>query len=47
MQTPRIRHNWIGNQGQTDYELAVKNYESWISSLEGEGHISETQPNGE
>lgn len=35
--TPEMRDNWIKNQGREDYELAVKNYKSWIDSLEGEG----------
>ena len=35
--TPEGRHNWIENQGRADYEIAVKNYQSWLDSLEGEG----------
>lgn len=35
--TPKMRDNWIRNQGREDYELAVKNYKAWIDSLEGEG----------
>ncbi len=35
--TPKMRDNWIRNQGQEDYELAVKNYKAWVDSLEGEG----------
>lgn len=40
--TPKMREYWIRNQGQEDYELALKNYESWINTLEGEGYIPET-----
>jgi hypothetical protein len=41
MITPETRDNWIKNQGQEDYELALKNYKEWINSLEGEGYIPE------
>jgi len=32
--TPKGRRNWIENHGRADYELAVKNYQDWITSLE-------------
>jgi hypothetical protein len=35
--TPNGRRNWIENQGRADYELAVKNFQTWVNSLEGEG----------
>jgi hypothetical protein len=35
--TPNGRRNWIKNQGRADYELAVKNFQTWMNSLEGEG----------
>ncbi len=35
--TPEGRRNWIENQGRADYEIAVKNFRSWVDSLEGEG----------
>lgn len=34
--TPKGRKDWIENFGQKDYEFAVKNYEEWINSLEGD-----------
>jgi len=40
--TPEMRDNWIRNQGREDYELAIKNYKDWISSLEGVGYLHET-----
>lgn len=40
--TPSVQEDWIRNQGRLDYELAVKNYQSWINSLEGEGYMSES-----
>jgi hypothetical protein len=40
--TSEMRDNWIRNQGREDYELAVKNYEAWVDSLEREGYIPET-----
>ena len=40
--TPKMRGYWIRNQGQEDYELALKNYTSWINTLEGKGYIPET-----
>lgn len=40
--TPSVQNNWIRNQGRLDYELAVKNYQSWINSLEDEGYIPES-----
>lgn len=33
--TPEARRNWIENQGRSDYEMAVKNFRSWVASLEG------------
>ena len=42
----RTRDNWVRNQGQEDYELAVKDYEAWIDSLEGEGYIPGTASKG-
>ena len=35
--TPNGRRNWIENQGRADYELAVKNFQTWVNSLEREG----------
>ena len=32
--TPKMRDEWIQNQGEDDYKLTVKNYEDWITSLE-------------
>ena len=32
--TPETRDSWISNQGQEDYELAMKDYEAWISALD-------------
>ena len=32
--TPDARDSWISNQGQEDYELAIKDYEAWISALD-------------
>ena len=31
--TPEGRRNWIENQGRADYELAAKNFRSWVDSL--------------
>jgi hypothetical protein len=39
---PEIRDDWIKNQGIEDYEAAIKNYKTWISSLEGSGYLHET-----
>lgn len=39
--TPQFKRSWIQNQGRADYELSVENYESWISSLAGEGCIAD------
>ena len=39
LHSPQIKENWIKNQGKEDYELAVKHYQDWIHSLEGEGYI--------
>jgi hypothetical protein len=44
--TPKMRDHWIKNQGREDYELAMKNYKSWIDSLEGEGFIPGITPKG-
>lgn len=41
--TPEGRESWIRNQGQQDYEFAVKNYQAWVNSLEGEGDIQTAQ----
>jgi hypothetical protein len=30
------RRNWIENQGCADYELAVKNFKTWVNTLERE-----------
>jgi hypothetical protein len=35
--TPKGKRDWIENQGRADYELAVKNFQTWVNSLEGEG----------
>lgn len=37
--TPKGRNAWIESQGREDYELALKNFKSWIDSLENEGYI--------
>jgi hypothetical protein len=34
--TPKGRLDWIKNQGQADYDLAVKNYQTWLTVLEDE-----------
>jgi hypothetical protein len=34
--TPEGKRNWIENQGQEDYQMAVKGYQRWIRSLERE-----------
>ena len=34
--TPEGKKNWIENQGQEDYQIAVKGYRRWIRSLERE-----------
>ncbi|MBN1815146.1 MAG: hypothetical protein JXA14_25155 [Anaerolineae bacterium] len=34
--TPEGKRNWIENQGQEDYEMAVRGYRRWIGSLERE-----------
>ena len=39
--TRQTQDNWISSHGREDYESAVKNYQSWINSLEEEGYISE------
>ena len=44
--TPNMRDNWIRNQGREDYELTLKNYKGWIDTLEGEGYIPRTAPEG-
>jgi ribosomal protein L5 len=30
------RRNWIENQGRADYEVAVKNFQTWVNTLERE-----------
>ena len=40
--TPEGRRNWIENQGRADYEIAVKNFRSWVDSLEGEGEPADS-----
>ena len=35
--TPETRDSWIRNQGQEDYELAIKDYEAWINALYSSG----------
>ena len=32
--TPEGQRSWIENQGRTDYEMAVKNFRTWMGSLE-------------
>jgi len=34
--TPKGRLDWIKNQGQADYDFAVKNYKDWLTVLEDE-----------
>ncbi len=34
--TPEGKRNWIDNQGQEDYQMAVQGYQQWIRSLERE-----------
>jgi hypothetical protein len=34
--TPQGRRDWIKNQGQADYDLAVKHYTMWLAVLEDE-----------
>jgi hypothetical protein len=39
--SPKGRIAWIENQGREDYEMALKNFKSWIDTLESEGYILE------
>ncbi len=32
--SPETRAGWIRDQGQEDHELAIKDYEAWISALD-------------
>ncbi|MCP4599554.1 MAG: hypothetical protein GY847_03275 [Proteobacteria bacterium] len=34
--TSEGRRNWIENQGRADYKLAVKNFQTWVKTLEKE-----------
>ncbi len=44
---PEIRDEWIKNQGIEDYEAAIKNYNAWISSLEGSKYLHEPAQGGD